>query len=82
MLLNAFNNIKTNFTNANYITNKNFNYNSLKKRLKRRLKIILFNHNVVFLFDNSVNISKKEYNNLIKLCDGHNIYIISTDKKT
>ena len=24
---------------------------------------------------------KKEYNNLIKLCDGHNIYIISTDKK-
>lgn len=81
LLLNAFNNIKTNFTNANYITNKNFNYNSLKKEIKKEIKDNTLNHNVVFLFDNSVNISKKEYNNLIKLCDGHNIYIISTDKK-
>ena len=81
LLLNAFNNIKTNFTNANYITNKDFNYNSLKKEIKKEIKDNTLNHNVVFLFDNSVNISKKEYNNLIKLCDGHNIYIISTDKK-
>lgn len=81
LLLNAFDNIKTNFTNANYITNKDFNYNSLKKEIKKEIKDNTLNHNVVFLFDNSVNISKKEYNNLIKLCDGHNIYIISTDKK-
>lgn len=81
LLLNAFNNIKTNFTNANYITNKDFNYNSLKKEIKKEIKDNTLNHNVVFLFDNSFNISKKEYNNLIKLCDGHNIYIISTDKK-
>lgn len=81
LLLNAFNNIKTNFTNANYITNKDFNYNSLKKEIKKEIKDNTLNHNVVFLFDNSVNISKKEYNNLIKSCDGHNIYIISTDKK-
>ncbi len=81
LLLNAFNNIKTNFTNANYITNKDFNYNSLKKEIKKEIKDNTLNHNVVFLFDNSVNISRKEYNNLIKLCDGHNIYIISTDKK-
>ena len=81
LLLNAFNNIKTNFTNANYITNKDFNYNSLKKEITKEIKDNTLNHNVVFLFDNSVNISKKEYNNLIKLCDGHNIYIISTDKK-
>lgn len=81
LLLNAFNNIKTNFTNANYITNKDFNYNSLKKEIKKKIKDNTLNHNVVFLFDNSVNISRKEYNNLIKLCDGHNIYIISTDKK-
>ena len=81
LLLNAFNNIKTNFTNGNYITNKDFNYNSLKKEIKKEIKDNTLNHNVVFLFDNSVNISKKEYNNLIKLCDGHNIYIISTDKK-
>ena len=81
LLLNAFNNIKTNFTNANYITNKNFNYNSLKKEIKKDIKDNTLNHNVVFLFDNSVNISKKEYNDLIKLCNGHNIYIISTDKK-
>lgn len=81
LLLNAFDNIKTNFTNANYITNKDFNYNSLKKEIKKEIKDNTLNHNVVFLFDNSVNISKKEYNNLIKLCDDHNIYIISTDKK-
>ena len=34
LLLNAFDNIKTNFTNANYITDKDFNYNNLKKEIK------------------------------------------------
>ena len=53
----------------------------MKKEITKEIKDNTLNHNVVFLFDNSVNISKKEYNNLIKLCDGHNIYIISTDKK-
>lgn len=81
LLLNAFDNIKTNFTNANYITDKDFNYNSLKKEIKKEIKDNTLNHNVVFLFDNTVNINKKEYDSLIKLCDGHNIYIVSTDKK-
>ncbi len=81
LLLNAFDNIKTNFTNANYITDKDFNYNNLKKEIKKEIKDNTLNHNVVFLFDNTINISKKEYDSLIKLCNGHNIYIISTDKK-
>ncbi len=50
LLLNAFNNIKTNFTNANYITNKDFNYNSLKKEIKKEIKDNTLNHNVVFFF--------------------------------
>lgn len=81
LLLNAFDNIKTNFTNANYITDKDFNYNNLKKEIKKEIKDNTLNHNVVFLFDNTINISKKEYDSLIKLCNGHNIYIVSTDKK-
>lgn len=81
LLLNVFDNIKTNFDSANYITNKDFNYNSLKEELDKDIANDTLNHNVVFLFDNSMNISKKEYDSLIKLCDGHNIYIVSTDKK-
>lgn len=81
LLLNAYDNIKTNFDNANYITNKDYDYNSLKKNIKKEINNNTLNYNVVFLFDNKANITKKEYNNLIELCKDHNIYVISTDKK-
>lgn len=81
LLINAYDDIKTNFDTANYTVNKDFNYSNLVKEIKASIKDKSLNYNIVFLFDNSFNISKKEYINLIKLCKDHNIYIISMNKQ-
>lgn len=81
LLINAYDDIKTNFDTANYTVNKDFNYSNLVKEIKASIKDKSLNYNIVFLFDNSFSISKKEYINLIKLCKDHNIYIISMNKQ-
>lgn len=65
--------------NENYINKKilvdNYNYNDLKKLLSDNT----ISNNIVIVLDNSINISSKQYQELVNLFKDKNITIISTN---
>lgn len=81
LLLNIFDDIQNNFSDANFVMNKQFNYEILKSDIEKEVRNNTLNKNVVFIFDSTFNLSLDEYNNLVNLCNNHEIYIISTNKQ-
>ena len=82
ILLNAFENIQNEFKNAKFVIDKNFNYKTLEEELTKSLKEGTITNKIVFAFDNSSNLSLKDYQNLIELCKNNEIYILSINKFT
>ena len=80
LLLNAFDYIEKEFTNAKYIINKDFNYELLKQELEDAINNNTLDYNIVFLFDSSFEINNDQYKELIELCKDHEIYILSNNK--
>ena len=80
MLLNAFSLLKEEFPVSKYITNNDFNYESLKEEIINSKNSDTLPYKIVFIFDKSINITDEEMNNIIKLCDNHEIYIVSNKK--
>lgn len=74
LLLNAFSDIKEEFDDSNYIIDKDFTFNKLKVKLENDNSLT---YRLVFLLDNSLNISKKEYLELFDLCKDKEVYILS-----
>lgn len=77
LLLNSFEYLQTDFSDSKFIINKEFNYEMLKKEIEKAINNKSLTHRIVFAFDNSINISLLEYQDLINLCNGHEIYILS-----
>ena len=77
LLTNAFDNIKIDFTDSSFTTFDSISFKELKKNIENDIKNKSINHNIVFLFDNSFKLTTKEYNEIIKLCNNYNIYIVS-----
>lgn len=77
LLTNAFDNIKNDFTDSSFTTFDSISFKELKKNIENDIKNKSINHNIVFLFDNSFKLTTKEYNEIIKLCNSYNIYIVS-----
>lgn len=77
LLTNAFDSIKNDFTDSSFTTFDSISFKELKKNIENDIKNKSINHNIVFLFDNSFKLTTKEYNEIIKLCNSYNIYIIS-----
>lgn len=77
ILIGAFNNIEASFENANFIIDQNFDYIKVKQQLEQFIEDDSLTYKLVFAFDNHA-ISKEEYEELITLCKGHQIYIVST----
>ena len=82
ILLNAFENIQNEFKNAKFVIDKNFNYKTLEEELTKSLNDGTITNKIVFAFDNSSNLSLKDYQNLIELCKNNEIYILSINKFT
>lgn len=82
ILLNAFENIQNEFKNAKFVIDKNFNYKTLEEELTKSLNEGTITNKIVFAFDNSSNLSLKDYQNLIELCKNNEIYILSINKFT
>ena len=80
LLLNAFDYIEKEFTNAKYIINKDFNYELLKQELEDAINNNTLDYNIVFLFDSSFEINNDQYKELIELCKDHEIYILLNNK--
>ena len=82
MLLNAFENVQSEFNNAKYVINKDFDYKSLKEEIEKSKNDNSITYKIVFVFDNSSNLSLKDYQNLIELCKSNEIYILSINNFT
>jgi len=82
ILLNAFENIQNEFKNAKFVIDKNFNYKTLEEELTKSLNDGTITNKIVFAFDNSSNLSLKDYQNLIELFKNNEIYILSINNFT
>lgn len=76
ILINSFNYISEEFGGNNFNTDKNYTYDKLIGDITKQVEDGTLSHNVLFAFDNSMALTQKEYEELVKLCEGHNIYIV------
>ena len=74
-LLNIFEDIKKEVPKSKFNIN-DYTYESLVKDLKEKE----LSKNIVFVFDNSLKLSNKEYENLIQICREKNIFVINFNK--
>jgi len=77
LLLNAFPYMSEDFKEADFVIDNEFTFNKLIKRIEKDKKEEKLSYNVVFVFDNSFRLSKKEFNDIKKLLDNNKIYIVS-----
>ncbi len=82
ILLNSFDYIQAKFPDAKFIINNDFNYESLKETIKDAITDNALSYKVVLAFDNNVKLSKGEYQELIELCQEHEIYILATNEQS
>lgn len=81
ILLNAFNNIENIFKDSRFVINKDFDYETLKKDIESSKLNNTLNNRIVFAFDSSTDITIEQYQELIKLCEDHQIYILLLNNK-
>ena len=77
ILLNAYNYLQEDFNNHQFNIDSNFDFNSLRNNIETLKNDNNLNYKVAFILDGSMNLTKKEYEELINLCDGHQIYFVS-----
>ena len=78
LLINAFKSMENDFNDADFVMDKDFNYNKLIEKIKKEKP----NYNVVFVFDSSFRLSSKQYKEIVNLLKDNNIYVlkINNDK--
>lgn len=81
ILINAFNYIHEYYPEAKYVTNKAFNFESLKKEIEEEINNDSLTHKVVFILDKSANLNRLEYQAIFDLCKNNEIYIVATTKE-
>ena len=81
MLINAYEELQQNFPSSELITNSDYNFKLIKQDLENKINNNELNKKVVFVFDKSSKLNKKQYEQLIEMCKSHEIYIVSTDNK-
>lgn len=79
ILLNAFDYIQSDFENAKYVIDKDFNYKNLKEEIEKSVKENSITRNVVLSFDSNANMDLLKYKELIELCSNQKVYIVSTN---
>lgn len=75
ILINSYNSLNAKIENAIFEAKSDYTYKKLYKELKDKIETKTLNHRIIFLFDEKANITKKEYENLINLCNDYEIYI-------
>lgn len=80
ILLGAFDDIKNDYSDANFIIDKKFSYKTLKSKIEAMKSDNSLTNKIVFAFDSTAKLTKEQYLELIKLCDDSQIYIILINK--
>lgn len=77
ILLNAYEFLAKDFNDAKFIMNKEMDYNFIKDSIEKSIEDKTMTHRIVFAFDNNINLSKDELNDLINLYKDYEIYLVS-----
>lgn len=79
LLLGIFEELQSNFKEANFVINKDFNYESFKEEITKKIQNKTLTHKIVFAFNSKMALSSSQLQELIELCNGHQIYILAMD---
>lgn len=80
ILLNAYEYLESDFSNASFVIDNGFNYNSLKKKLNEDKENNTLTYNIILAFDSSTNLSISEYESILDLLKDNNVLIVSSSK--
>ncbi len=61
--------------------NSDYDFDVLYQQIKEKVESGTLEHRVVFLFDRTAGFSSGQYEKLIGLCEGHDVYICKLDRK-
>lgn len=76
LLLNAFDIIHNDFQDASFIIDKNYNYDTLKDDLKKKISEQTLNKRVVLAFDDTLILSDTKYLELIDMLKDYEVNIL------
>lgn len=82
ILLNALNNMESDYINNKFIIDKEFNFESIKIKLEEEINSNTLNYNVVFAFDSMAKLSNDDYKVLIEMCKEKKVYVLKTNNQT
>ncbi len=81
LLVNAFDDLKDEFKDADFTINNEFKYEEIKAELEKKIADNQLTYRIIFAFDKSSNLTKEEYQNLVDLCPDHEIHIVNMNKE-
>ena len=76
LLLNLFNNLSNKYKEDEFNINSNYTYELLSKELELKYQENQLKNKIVFLFDNTINLTQEKYTLLLKYFDNKTVYII------
>lgn len=77
ILINLFNYIYDKFNNASFNAKENYDFDSLKSDLQKRIDDNTLEYKIVLLFDYKANLNKNNYQEIINLLNEHKIFIVN-----
>ncbi len=80
LLLNGYQDLANDFSDATFHLKKDFNFDKIKKELNAAKEKGTLNHKVVFAFDSKARLTYQNYLSLFELCQEQEIYLLLTDK--
>lgn len=79
LLLNAFDTLSEKYKEDRFVIDKEYTYQSLKQEIEKEKNEDTLTNKLFFVFDNSLNITEEEFEELIDLCKEKEIYIITAN---
>ena len=77
VLINSYDYLKEDYSNANFVTEKDLTYTKLKQTLLDAIEEEKLTHNLVFAIDKTSKISSKQLNEIVGLCKDNNVYVVA-----
>ena len=77
LLINSFDLISKEFDNSIFNVKRDYTFDELYNDLKEKVDNGTLEYKLVFVFDSSFKITREEYEKIIALCSGHEIYVVN-----
>ena len=75
LLLEVYDSLQKNYSDSEFIIDKDFNYKSLERYIKSKIKDKTLSNNIVLVLNSQVNIGDNDYKKLSELCSEYKLYI-------